>query len=177
MVAVMIVAFEGFPRILERSALRPGRWFVAADGLRPILCFTTDIIEGGDTIALTFGAPKVELVDFAHVGLRELAGPFATVEDEIIFAPGLGEKTMLAAPTRRAFASGSLLRLRNGDLGIGFALKGGQAAIVSFATGERCEGFDLVFERWTLSVRRGAEQSLIGAFRPLGSYADERRRG
>ncbi len=29
MAAAMIVSFEGFPRTLERSALRPGRWFVA----------------------------------------------------------------------------------------------------------------------------------------------------
>ena len=177
MASVMIVAFEGFPRILERSALRPGRWFVAADGLRPILGFTTDIIEAGDTIALTFGAPKVELVDFAHVGLKELAGPFATVEDEIIFAPGLGEKTMLAALQGEADAQIAVPQPEQRAAGEGPARRGGQAAIVSFATGERCEGFDLVFERWTLSVRRGAEQSLIGAFRPLGSYADERRRG
>ncbi len=177
MAAAMVVTFEGFPRTLERSALRPGRWFVAADGLRPILCFATDVPDTDDTLALTFGAPRVELIDFAHIPLRQLAGPFATVEDEIVFAPGLTDRTMLAAPTRRAFASGTLLRLRNGDLGIGFALKGGQPVIVSLATGERSEGFDLVFERWTLSVRRGGAEALIGAFRPLGSYGDERRRG
>ncbi len=177
MAMAMIVSFEGFPRTLERSALRPGRWFVAADGLRPIICFVTAIAEGDDTLALTFSAPRVEQIDFAHAPLRGLSGPFATVEDEIVFAPGLGERTMLAAPTRRAFPNGSLLRLRNGDLGIGFALKGGQAAIVSFATGERSEAYDLVFERWTLSVRRGGAESLIGAYRPLAGYADERRRG
>jgi hypothetical protein len=173
----MTVSFEGFPRTLERSALRPGRWFVAAEGLRALLCLVTDIEEAGDLVVLTFGAAGVELVAFAPAKLGELGGPFCTVEDEVVFAPGLSEgRPMLAPPVRRAFRAGSLLRLRSGDLGVGFALEpGGRLAIVSLQTGQRAEAFDLVFERWSLSVRRGGAEALIGHFKPLSHVAERRR--
>jgi len=31
----------------------------------------------------------------------------------------------------------------------------------------RAEGYDLVFDRWTLSLRRGAAELLVGAYRPI----------
>jgi hypothetical protein len=170
------VLFEGFPRVLERTALRPGRWFVAADGLRPVLCFATDVAEGGDPVTLTFGAPRVETVEVGTIGLSALSGPFATVEDTVVFAPGLldGSPTLIA-PARRTFRSGSLLRLRSGELGIGFVtgLKG-ELAVVSLNSGQRADGFELVFERWSLSLRRGAVETLIGHFKPIHSIGDRR---
>ena len=173
----MTVSFEGFPRTLERSALRPGRWFVAAAGQRALLCLATDVVEGDDLTVLTFSPTGVEMLDFTPTTLAAMTGPFSTVEDEVVFAPGLGEgRAMLIAPVRRAFRSGALLRLRSGDLGIGFAtVPGGQLAIVSLNSGHRAEAFDLVFERWSLSLRRGGIDTLIGNFKPLQAFADRRR--
>ncbi len=173
----MTVSFEGFPRILERTALRPGRWFVAADGARPLLCLVTALESRGDPVTLAFAATGVEVVDIAVVGLSALSGPYCTVEDEVVFAPGLAEgRPMLSAPLRRAFRAGALLRLRNGDLGIGFVTEpDGAAAIVSLANGQPAEGFDLVFERWSLSLRRAGLQTLIGHFKPLSSLSQRRR--
>lgn len=173
----MTVSFEGFPRTLERSALRPGRWFLAAEGLRPLLCLATDVMDGSDYVALTFSATGVEQLEFAVTTLGALAGPFSTVEDEVVFAPGAGDgRPMMVAPVRRAFRSGSLLRLRSGDLGVGFAANpGGHLIIVSLNTGARAEAFDLVFERWTLSLRRGGAETLLGGFKPLQTFADRKR--
>ncbi|MDP3658589.1 hypothetical protein [Phenylobacterium sp.] len=173
----MTVSFEGFPRTLDRAALRPGRWFVAAEGLRAVLCLATDVVDGPDQLALTFSATGVEAIEFTATPLSALAGPFGTLEDEIVFAPGLADgRPVLIAPTRRAFRSGSLLRLRSGDLGVGFAAPaGGDLVIVSLSTGLRADGFELVFERWSLSLRRGAAESLIGYFKPVANFADRRR--
>lgn len=174
----MSISYEGFPRVLARTALRPGRWFVAAEGLRPILCFATEVTDPDDPIALTFGSPRVELIDVVPELISGMTGPFGTVEDEVVFAPGLGDqRPMLVAPTRRSFRSGSLLRLTSGDLGIGFSLKqGSDLIVVSLTTGARAESFDLVFDRWSLSLRRGAAETLIGYFKPASPFADERRR-
>jgi hypothetical protein len=173
----MAVSFEGFPRTLERKALRAGRWFVVAEGVRPVLCFATDIEEGGDRLVLTFRTAGVEIIEFAPSRVSALTAPFASVEDEIVFAPGLNERRpMLVTPGRRSFDNGSLLRLKSGDLGIGVTGKGGGLAIVSLTTGEQSEGFDLVFDRWSLSLRRGAAETLLGYFKPL-AYLSERRRG
>ncbi len=173
----MTVSFEGFPRTLERSALRPGRWFVAAEGARALLCLVTGIEDAADLVTLTFSATGVEVVDLGVSRLAALSGPFCTVEDEVVFAPGLMEgRPPFTAPVRRAFRSGALLRLRNGDLGIGFvADPGGRSEIVSLQTGQRAEGYDLVFERWSLSLRRGAATTLIGYFKPLSSFGERRR--
>jgi hypothetical protein len=174
----MTVSFEGFPRTLERSALRPGRWFVAAEGARPLLCLVTGVEADNDLVAITFGTSAVEVVQFGVTRLAALEGPFGTVEDEIVFSPGLTEgRPTLTPPVRRAFRAGSLLRLRNGDLGVGFGVEPqGLLAIVSLQTGQRAEGFDLVFERWSLSLRRGGAETLLGFFKPLASVV-ERRRG
>ena len=54
------------------------------------------------------------------------------------------------------------------DLGIGFATHtGGQLMVISLATGHRADGFDLVFDRWSLSIRRGSVERLVGSFRPI----------
>jgi len=174
----MTVSFEGFPRTLERSALRPGRWFVAAEGMKAQICLATDVEDGTDLVALAFTPTGVEQLDVTVTTLGALPGPFGTIEDEVVFAPGMGDgRPMLAAPVRRAFRSGSLLRLRNGDLGIGFAASaGGHLVMVSLNSGQRAEAYDLVFERWSLSLRRGGVQTLIGAIKPLQSI-DARRRG
>jgi hypothetical protein len=173
----MTVSFEGFPRTLDRSALRPGRWFVAAEGMKALICLATDVADGADFVALAFSPTGVEQLELTVTTLGALPGPFGTIEDEIVFAPGVGDgRPILAAPVRRAFRSGSLLRLRNGDLGIGFsASAGGHLVMVSLSNGQRAEAFDLVFERWAMSLRRGGVETLIGAFKPLQTFADRRR--
>ena len=166
----MPVSFEGFPRLIDRAALRPGRWFLAADGARPLVCFATD--EGGEgeeRLVLTFSSPRPEAIDFATTPLKGLSGPLATLEHEVVFTPGLGAQTQkLTAPSRRPFRPGALLRLRSGDLGVGFAAQpSGELVVVSFSTGQRAEGYDLVFDRWSFFRRRGAAELLVGHFRPL----------
>jgi len=165
----MPVYFEGFPRVVERAALKPGRWFVAADGARPLICFSTE--EGGDgdeRLILTFGTTRPEVLDFAPAPLKEITGPLATLEHELVFAPGLaGQSPQLTAPIRRPFRPGALLRMRSGDLALGFAGATGGLAAVSLTTGLRIEGYDLVFDRWTLSLRRAGAELLVGAFRPI----------
>jgi hypothetical protein len=165
----MPVTFEGFPRLVERETLKPGRWFVAAaEGVRPLICFSTDEGEAGERLILTFGTTRPETLDFAPAALQSLAGPLATLEHEVVFAPGLaGHSPQLSAPVRRPFRPGTLLRLRNGDLGLGFAGASGALTCVSLSSGQRAEGYDLVFDRWTLSLRRGANELLVGAYRPL----------
>lgn len=172
----MPVSFEGFPRTLAENALRPGRWFVAAEGLRPVLCLATDVTEGDEDIVLTFSAPAVEMINFTPLPLSQLSPPFGSVEDEIVFAPGLLEGApTLVAPSRRTFASGSLLRLRSGDVGIGFVTtRGGAMHIVSLTSGLRAEGFELVFERWSLTLRRNGVQTLLGYFKPLHAFSDRK---
>ena len=165
----MPVIFEGFPRLVEREKLRAGRWFMAAEGARPLICFSTEEGgEGDERLILTFGATRPEVLDFAPAPLKELTGPLATLEHDVLFAPGLaGHSPQLTAPVRRPFRPGALLRLRSGDLGLGFAGPTGGLVAVSLATGARAEGYDLVFDRWTLSLRRGASELLVGAFRPI----------
>jgi len=164
----MPVTFEGFPRVVERAALKPGRWFVAAEGARPLICFSTEDGEGDNRIILTFGSTRPETLDFAPALLKTLTGPLATLEHELVFAPGIaGHSPQLTAPLRRPFRPGALLRLKSGDLGLGFAGAGGALTAVSLASGLRAEGYDLVFDRWTLSLRRGGGELLIGAFRPI----------
>jgi len=165
----MPVYFEGFPRVVERAALKPGRWFVAAEGARPLICFSTEEGgEGDERLILTFGATRPEALDFAPTPLKSLTGPLATLEHELVFAPGLaGHSPQLTAPVRRPFRPGALLRMRSGDLGLGFAGPVGGLTAVSLTSGLRVDGYDLVFDRWTLSLRRGATELLVGAFRPL----------
>lgn len=172
----MAVSFEGFPRTLQRSALRPGRWFVAADGARPMLCFATEVEDAGQRLALVFHVPSVEQVEVSSVPISVLLDPFATVEDEVVFAPGQTEGLpMLVRPLRRTFRNGTLLRLTSGDLGIGVVPKGsGEMVAVSLTSGIRCEGFDLVFERWSLSLRRGGAETRIGYHKPHHLYSERR---
>ena len=164
----MAVHFEGFPRVLERTALRAGRWFVATGGRGAALCFMTDLGTGASRTVFTFRTAKLDGLDFMPVQLAELPGTLTTVEDDLVIAPGEGAKTpRLLAPGKRPFLSGSLLRLKNGDLGIGFADRsGGELILVSLISGERAEGFELVFDRWSLSLRRGDIETLVGCFRP-----------
>jgi hypothetical protein len=162
------VAFEGFARIVDRAALRPGRWFVAGDGARALICFSTEEGEDDERLILTFGVARPEVLDFAPTPLKSLSNPLATLEHDLVFVPGLtGQSPQLVAPARRSFRAGALLRLRNGDLGVGFAGQDGELVVISLASGQRAEGFDLVFDRWSLFLRRGAHELLIGAFRPL----------
>jgi hypothetical protein len=164
----MPVYFEGFPRVVERGALKPGRWFVAAEGARPLICFSTDEGENDERLILTFGTTRPEALDFAPAPLKSLTGSLATLEHELVFAPGLaGHSPQLTAPVRRPFRPGALLRMRSGDLGLGFAGIGGGLMAVSLTSGLRVEGYDLVFDRWTLSLRRAGAELLVGAFRPI----------
>lgn len=173
----MGVSFEGFPRTLQRSALRPGRWFVAADGARPILCLATEV-EDGERLAVVFNVPAAEQIEVVPVPISILTDPFATVEDEVVFAPGQSEGLpMLVPPLRRPFRNGALLRLSSGDLGIGIVPKvSGEIVAVSLTSGLRSEGFDLVFERWSLALRRAGSETRIGYHKPAHLYT-ERRRG
>jgi hypothetical protein len=174
----MAVSFEGFPRTLQRSALRPGRWFVAADGVRPILGLATEVEDLGERLAVVFNLPAVEQVEVVPIPISVLSDPFATVEDDVVFAPGQTEGLpMLVAPLRRTLRNGALLRLSNGDLGIGVAPKASDDVVaVSLTSGLRSNGFDLVFERWSLSLRRGGAETRVGYHKPSHLYT-ERRRG
>lgn len=173
----MGVSFEGFPRTLQRSALRPGRWFVAADGARPILCLATEVEDGGGRLAVAFTLPAAEQIEVTPVRISGLPDPFATVEDEVVFAPGQTEGLpMLVPPLRRAFRPGALLRLSSGDLGVGLVPKAsGEMVAVSLTSGLRSEGFDLVFERWSLSLRRAGAETRIGYHKPSHLYSERRR--
>lgn len=163
----MPVSFEGFPRTLQRNALRAGRWFVAADGLRPLLCFATEVLDAGERLAVAFAMAGVEKIDVATIPIAALREPFGTVEDEVVFAPGQTEGLpMLVPPLRQAFRHGALLRLTNGDLGIGVVPKVSNTMVaISLVSGEETERFDLVFARWSLALRRGAAESRIGYFK------------
>jgi hypothetical protein len=164
----MPVTFEGFPRLVERDTLKPGRWFVAAEGARPLICFSTDDGDGGERIILTFGTTRPEVLDFAPTPLKALEGPLATLEPEIVFAPGLAPGApQLTAPVRRPFRPGALLRMRSGDLALGFAGRNGELVAISLVTGFRAEGYDLVFDRWKLSLRSRGQELLVGVYRPV----------
>ena len=79
----MTVTFEGFPRTLDRSALRPGRWFAAAEGMKALICLVTDVEDGTDLVAVTFSPTGVEQIEVGVNTLSGLGGPFGTIEDEI----------------------------------------------------------------------------------------------
>ena len=164
---MMPVVFEGFPRVLERRALKPGRWFMTASGAGPTLCLATEININGKCLVLTFGLGKLDSIEFRTTRLEDISGPLTTVEDALVFAPGDGaEKLRLLAPVRRPFISGSLLRLANGEMGIGFSETfRGDLMVVSLSTGLSFSGYELVFDRWTLSLRRGDVRSLVGRFK------------
>ena len=165
----MPVLFEGFPRILDRTALKPGRWFMAASNRGPLLCFCTDATVEQGEVVLTFRTGKIDQLEFTPALMREIVGAVTTVEDDLVFSPTEGaQKLRLLAPTRRPFPSGALLRLRGGDIGIGFGERlGGELMIISLSTGLRTDGYELVFERWSLSLRRAGVDSLVGHFKGL----------
>ncbi|HTI66667.1 MAG TPA: hypothetical protein VL460_03855 [Caulobacteraceae bacterium] len=169
----MPTRFEGFPRTLERSSLRPGRWFSASFKRGPTVCFATGVGEGAARTILTFKPVRADELEFMPVPLAEMSGAFATIEDELVLAPGLGpDAARLIAPEKRPFLSGSLLRLSNGDMGMGYADGADrELVLVSLSTGERASGFDLVFDRWSLSLRRGASERMVGCFRGLRDRA------
>lgn len=164
----MPVSFEGFPRTLQRPALRPGRWFVAADGMRAVLCLATDIVDTGERQAIVFAPNGVERVQVVAAPISLLSEPYGTVEDDVVFAPGQAEGLpMLVPPLRTAFRHGALLRLADGDLGVGVIMRfSGERAAVSLSSGLRAKAFDLVFDRWSLALRRGKEETRMGYFKP-----------
>ena len=163
----MSVLFEGFPRILDRAALKPGRWFMAASNRGPLLCFYTDATVEQGEVVLTFRTGKIDQLEFTPALMKDIVGAVTTVEDDLVFSPSTDaiQKLRLLAPTRRPFPSGALLRLRGGDIGIGFGERlGGELMIISLSSGLRTDGYELVFERWSLSLRRGGVESLVGHF-------------
>ncbi|WP_309643348.1 hypothetical protein [Phenylobacterium sp.] len=164
----MSVSFEGFPRTLQRGALRAGRWFVAADGLQALLCFATDILDADERIAVVFGTPGLDKIEVVTVPISALREPFGTVEDEVVFAPGQTEGLpMLVAPLRRTVRHGALLRLASGDLGVGLVPKiSGKLMIVSLTSGQQADRYDLVFDRWSLALRRRDAETRLGYFKP-----------
>ena len=164
----MPVQFEGFPHVLVPKALKPGRWFTATGPRGAVICLMTDVGEDAAATVISFRASNVDGLDVSPMTVADLSGVFATVEDDLVFAPGEGSKALrLMTPSRRSFLSGSLLRLANGDLGVGYANRlGGELQLISLSSGMKCEGYELVFERWSLSLRRGEAESLIGMFKP-----------
>jgi hypothetical protein len=162
----MAVQFLGFPRALAARALRPGRWFVPA-GPTPQLCLMTGLGEGAAATVLTFSLGRLDGLEFRTRILANLPEPFSSVEDEVVFSPGDGESLRLWPARQGPYVSGALLRLADGDIGIGFAERlQGRVITVSLTTGQAADGVDLVFERWSLHLRRGASETLIGRFRP-----------
>ncbi len=169
----MPIRFEGFSRVLAPKGLKPGRWFMASSTFGPQLCMMTEIGGEANALVLMFGLGKVDAVDFRTNRLPNLDQPFTTVEDDVVFEAGEGlEKLRLTAAGKKPFPSGSLLRLANGDMGLGFAerLKG-DLFVVSLTSGSVCEGFELAFDRWSLSLRRGDRRALVGHFRG-GAWKD-----
>ncbi len=166
----MPVHFTGFPRPLTPRALKPGRWFMAGTQQGPHLCMLTTVGEESDALVLMFGLGKADTVEFRTARLLTLPGPLSTLEDDVVFEPGEGaDKLRLIAAQKKPFPSGALLRLGNGDMGVGFAEKlGGDLLIVSLSNGDRHDNFDLVFDRWSLSLRRGERQALVGHFKGGG---------
>lgn len=164
----MAVSFEGFPRTLQRPALRPGRWFVAADGRRALLCLATDAIDTGEQQAVVFAAADVERMQVVAAPMSLLSEPFGTVEDDVVFAPGQAEGLpMLVAPLHGGFRHGALVRLTNGDLGVTLSMRfSGEKVAISLTTGLQADGFDLVFDRWSLGLRRSGQETRIGYFKP-----------
>lgn len=163
----MTVRFEGFAKVIDRGAVRPGRWIASSIGQAPALCFATGVGSGAGRTMLTFRAARVEEINFAPMTLAEITGQLVSVEDDVVFSAGAGSQPIqLMAASRRPIVSGSLLRLSNGDLGVGYAGSDiGDLKLISLVSGEEAAGFDLVFDHWTLTLRRGAAEALIGRFR------------
>ncbi len=163
----MSVSFEGFPRVLDPRALKPGRWFMSPTAQGPAVCLLTEVLVDDRALVLTFGLGKLDALEIRSARLQTLSGPLTSIEDDIVFTPGEDPlKLRLLAPAKRPFPNGALLRLSNGDMGIGFAeTLGGELLIISLASGLRVEGFELIFDRWALSLRRGGLEALVGHFK------------
>jgi hypothetical protein len=162
----MAVHFVGFPRALSLKALRPGRWFVPA-GPNPQLCLMTGVGEGAGATILSFSLGRVETLEFRPRLLSSLTEPFQSVEDDVVFSPGDVEAPRIWPAYQGPYPSGALLRLSGGDIGIGFAERlHAKVTTISLSTGFPADGVDLVFERWSLLLRRGATDTLVGRFRP-----------
>lgn len=175
----MPVLFNGFPRLIDRRSLRPGRWFLSPGPSGSAVCMTTAIGLGPAARVISFTLGRLDHLEFRTHAVSALPSPLQTIEDDLVFTPGDGERPKLAAAHRRPFLSGSLLRLSNGEMGVGFAeAVGGRVHLVSLQTGAEAEGYDLAFERWSLSIRRGGEEGLVGRFRgePRLSAEDGRSR-
>jgi hypothetical protein len=149
---------------------------MATGGRGALLCLMTAIGEGAAATVLGFRPANVDSLDFLPMALAELTGAFTTIEDDLVFTPGEGPQALrLPIPSRRPFLSGSLLRLRNGDVGVGYATRiGGELMLVSLSSGERAEGYELVYERWSLFLRRGRAETLVGSFRPPSAMSARR---
>ena len=107
---------------------------MAAEGARPLICFSTEEGgEAGERLILTFGATRPETLDFATTALKTLTGPLATLEHELVFAPGIASHSHGELDAVEA----ALLRLKSGDLGLGFASTGGALTAVSLSAA-RC---------------------------------------
>jgi hypothetical protein len=163
----MTTTFLGFPRLIDRRGLKPGRWFLCGDKGAVALCMLTAIGGDLDALVIALSLGRADALEFRTLRLGAVVGPAATVEDELVFTPGEApERLRPPLPTKRPFPSGSLLRLSSGDMGVGFAeTLNGRLFVVSLTPGLDSEGFDLVFERWSLSLRRGSQSALFGHFR------------
>lgn len=165
----MALLFEGFPRLLDPSALRPGRWFATSYKLETRVCVMTDAAEDGVPIALAFGQHKAQHIEFEPVLVRDLTETLLTLDCDIVFAPTGPPGTLpLPLPSRRKSPHGALLHLTGGEFGIGIAARGGRFTAVSLSSGHIAERYDLAFDTWSLTLRRGALETVMGVYEPEG---------
>lgn len=163
----MALVFEGFPRLLEPSALKPGRWFATSYKLETRVCVMTDAAEDGVPIVLAFGQHKAQHVEFEPVLLKDLTETLLTLDCDIVFAPaGPAGRMALPVPSKRKSPHGALLHLTGGEFGIGIAARGGRFTAVSLASGHIAERYDLAFDSWSLTLRRGTLETLMGVYEP-----------
>lgn len=163
----MALVFEGFPRLLEPSSLKPGRWFATSFKGETRVCVMTDAAEDRIPIALAFGQHRAQHIEFEPVLLRDFTETLLTLDCDIVFAPaGPAGRLPLPLPSKRKAPHGALLHLAGGEFGIGVAGRGGRFTAVSLTSGHIAERFDLAFDHWSLTLRRGALETVMGVYEP-----------
>jgi hypothetical protein len=161
----MALLFEGFPRKLAPASLKPGRWFATSHKYEAKVCVMTDASDGDNPIVLAFGQYRAQHLDFTPVLLKDLTETLLTIDCDIVFAPaGPAGRLALPLPSRRTSPHGALLQLSGGEFGIGVGGPGGGFTAVSLVSGQVAPAYDLAFDHWSLTLRRGAMEMTLGAY-------------
>jgi hypothetical protein len=161
----MALLFEGFPRKLAPASLKPGRWFATSHKYEAKVCVMTDAVDGETPIVLVFGQYRAQHLEFQPVLLKDLTETLLTVDCDIVFAPaGPAGRLALPMPSRRTSPQGALLQLHGGEYGIGVSGPGGGFTAVSLVSGQVVEAYDLAFDHWSLTLRRGAVEMVLGIY-------------